>query len=314
MENNIFTIIVTFNGEKWIDECINSLIQSKIETTIIIIDNCSTDKTISIVTDNFPNIIFLQQKENLGFGQANNIGISYALQHNASAVFLLNQDAKIDSDTIKNLNILSIKNPSFGILSPLQLNWKGSELEYYFNNFISKNTKIIADIVLNKNNKTIYEIPFVNAAAWYIPIQCLKKIGGFDSIFFHYGEDNNYCQRILFHKLKIGIVMNSKIYHDAKIRKEPKNYIFSKFYYQNEINNYLIKYCDINNDYSSRDLKKVKLHILKLIIVNILKFKWKFINGYYKKYMIFKKYDISIFNSRNRNKKEGLHYLDLSNK
>jgi GT2 family glycosyltransferase len=50
------------------------------------------------------------------------------------------------------------------------------------------------DIFENKV-KELYYFPFVNAAAWFIPKHTLNKVGGFDPIFFHYGKEENYCQR-----------------------------------------------------------------------------------------------------------------------
>ena len=42
-----------------------------------------------------------------------------------------------------------------------------------------------------------YEVDFVNAAAWLLSRECIDKVGLFDSLFFHYGEDVNYCQRLI---------------------------------------------------------------------------------------------------------------------
>jgi GT2 family glycosyltransferase len=85
----IYTIIVTYNGMKWIEECLNSILNSSIPVFIIVVDNYSTDGTIKFIKENFSKIILLQQNENLGFGKANNIGISYALKHNADFVFFI---------------------------------------------------------------------------------------------------------------------------------------------------------------------------------------------------------------------------------
>jgi GT2 family glycosyltransferase len=63
---------------------------------------------------------------------------------------------------------------------------------------------------------------FVNAAAWMMTRECVEKVGGFSPSFFHYGEDDNYTQRLQFHKLKLGVLPTSRIYHDREQRPPSK--------------------------------------------------------------------------------------------
>jgi GT2 family glycosyltransferase len=310
MEQKIHTIIVTYNGSRWIKECLESLYASTLLTEIIIVDNGSYDDTLKIVTDSFSDVILLKQSENLGFGKANNIGISYAIKEQATAVFLLNQDAKVDKTTIESLSNTAFKYPEIGVLSPLQLNWEGTELEYYFQRFLTRSTSVIEDKILLKKEKEIYKVPFVNAAAWFIPSEVLKSVGGFDPLFFHYGEDNNFCQRIIYHNFSIGILTNAEIYHDASIRNEPKDYLFSEKYFQNERTQFLIKACDINQQYSKKSWKTDLTHVFKLMTRNLLKFDFKAVKGYSKKYSIFKALKNKLFKSRTLNKTKGSHYLE----
>jgi GT2 family glycosyltransferase len=71
--------------------------------------------------------------------------------------------------------------------------------------------------------KGIYEIEFVNAAAWLISAECIRTVGFFEPLFFLYGEDNNYLQRVTYHGLKIGIAPQSRIYHDRETRAGKMN-------------------------------------------------------------------------------------------
>ena len=86
MKKKIAVVIVTFNGEIWIKKNLNSLLNSNYPIEIIIVDNASTDKTINIIKE-FSSIELIQNKNNLGFGKANNIGIDFALKNGADAVF-----------------------------------------------------------------------------------------------------------------------------------------------------------------------------------------------------------------------------------
>ena len=126
---DIYVIVVTYNGEKWIEKCINSVLASDADFRLIIIDNGSTDNTISIIKSFDSNLIeLIQTGENLGFGKANNLGIELAYQNGADFFDLMNQDAWIYEDTVQKL-INFYENyhnkVEIGILSPIHLD--GSE-------------------------------------------------------------------------------------------------------------------------------------------------------------------------------------------
>lgn len=233
LNKKVFVIIVTYNGSKWIEKCINSLLDSTYPIDIVVVDNCSADNSVELLKQ-FPQIHLIQSKENLGFGKANNIGIDYALKNEADYVFLLNQDTWIFDDTILNLVVVAQKNPSFGIVSPMHFSGDEKTLDEgfvtYYNRKIEENS-----------NENIVNVPFVNAAAWLLSSACLRKVGGFEPLFGHYGEDRNYCDRVLYHQFQIVIAENAKICHDRKItRSFKKDVIQSKYRMLSQV-------LDINN-------------------------------------------------------------------
>ncbi|WP_035639996.1 glycosyltransferase, partial [Flavobacterium gilvum] len=157
--SKVYVVIVTYNGMNWIKECLNSVLNSSIPVEIIVVDNNSTDGTKDFITRNFSEIIFFSQNENLGFGKANNIGMSYAFKQNADFVFLLNQDAFVNENTIENLVRTAQKNPEYGILSPIQLDYSGKLLETYFFRFMGEDDSrsFYSDFVLGNQLKEIYD-------------------------------------------------------------------------------------------------------------------------------------------------------------
>ena len=212
------TIIVTYNGSQWIEKCLNSLIQSyTFEHQIIIVDNASTDDTIFLLEKYEEKIILFESKKNLGFGQANNKGINIALDNSCDYFFLLNQDTWINLDTLPLLLKCAEKNPQYGIVSPIHMNGTSDHFDHGFETHISKGKKIsplLYDLLEKNALQSIYEVDFVNAAAWLISKKCLEKVGGFNPLFFHYAEDDDYVNRLHFHQFKIGIHPFTKIYHD----------------------------------------------------------------------------------------------------
>ena len=100
---NIYTIIVTYNGMRWVDACFGSLRGSTVPLHTVVVDNGSTDGTPQRIAERFPEVHLIRSDENLGFGRGNNAGIRYALGQGATHFFLLNQDAWIYPDTVERL-------------------------------------------------------------------------------------------------------------------------------------------------------------------------------------------------------------------
>lgn len=296
---------------KWLPKCLESTNQY----SVIIVDNNSTDGTIDFIESNFPEKIILKQEKNFGFGQANNIGISYALKNGADYVFLLNQDAYLDERSLEKLIEVSKKNPQFGILSPIHLNGKADKLDEKFSNYLNfrANSNFYSDFILKKPLLDIYDVPFVNAAGWLIPRDCLETVGGFDPIFFHYGEDDNYCQRLNYYGFKIGIVPETKLLHDREDRPAPKVINGDKKYLQLMERQLKLKYADINKPWDpelNNLIRKRKNAWLKTTI------KLGFKRGAFfrNEYLMLKRLRSEVILSRKTNKFPGLNYLTITDK
>ena len=248
----IYTIVVTYNGLKWVDRCFGSLRNSEIPVHILAIDNGSTDGTVNKLRKAYSDVELIENGTNLGFGQANNIGMAKALKDKADYVFLLNQDAWVKPDTIEKLISVASNNLAYGVFSPIHLNGKGDELDRNFSHYLLQNEgrKYLTDKLLNKPVKQIIELDFVNAAAWLIPNEVLKKVGGFDPLFYHYGEDDDYIQRLKYHGYKVSVITTSFIYHD----REEKNIDW-----------------DINRQYISELLQMKNINIQPIINYSKLK-------------------------------------------
>jgi GT2 family glycosyltransferase len=221
MAIKVAVVIVTYNGLQWIDKCVGYLRNSTIPVIPIIVDNCSTDGTASYIEKAYPEVTLIKSDINLGFGRGNNVGLRKALDIGCDYFFLLNQDAWIESNTIEDLITTHKDNMEYGILSPFHLNGLGNKLDFYFTHHLSaKSTpNIFSDLYLSQA-KEIYNTQFVNAAAWLISKSCLKNVGFFDPIFPHYGEDEDYANRVLSLGFKIGVVPKAKVFHD---RNETNN-------------------------------------------------------------------------------------------
>ena len=213
MKKKVFVIIVSYNGEKWLEKNLSSLKNSIYPVKTIVVDNNSSDASSEIIRS-FQDVQLINSKENLGFGLANNLAMKEALSKDADYLFLLNQDTWVFPETIGNLVSAAEEYNNFGILSPLHYSGNEVVLDESFETYWNRKTQTFED--------KIDEVPFVNAAAWLIPRRVLEKVGYFEPLYRHYGEDRNYVTRVLFHNFKIGIVTNANICHDRVIKRNFK--------------------------------------------------------------------------------------------
>ena len=210
----ICAVIVTYNGAAWIAGALQSLRDSDHACRAIVIDNASTDDTVAIVRRDFPEAQLIESGTNLGFGRGNNLGIAAALRAGADAVFLLNQDAWVTRDAIGRMVAFFAAEPGFAIVSPLHCspdlgrvdpNTQGAYLQRHAPGYLS-------DACLGQVQPH-YAIRGVNAAAWLLRADVFRRVGGFDPLFFMYGEDDDLIERFAHHNLRTALLPAARIVH-----------------------------------------------------------------------------------------------------
>lgn len=223
----IFVIVVTYKGRQWYDRCFQSLRESTIPIQILVVDNTPGDKDAVYIMTHYPEIHLIKSNDNLGFGRANNIGMRYALDHGCDYVFLLNQDAWLEKpSSLEQLLSIVEEYPGYAIYSPMHMTADMQHLNFIIDDG-KLNYELLSDLYTN-NIKDIYPLTYVNAAAWLLPRRTLETIGGFCPLIYHYGEDDDYINRVHYHKGGIALVPLSRIIHDHKSRLDNSQALFEK--------------------------------------------------------------------------------------
>lgn len=97
----ISVVIVTFNGRERLRRALASLeIQTRVPDEVIVVDNASTDGTLELLAETFPDVVVSKQSENLGFGRAVNLGVTLAT---GDALVFINNDVVCEPDFIARL-------------------------------------------------------------------------------------------------------------------------------------------------------------------------------------------------------------------
>lgn len=116
-DRRVSVIVVTYNSRSVIGQCLEPLIADTLnDVEIIVVDNASSDGTQALIKTDFPQVLFIQNDENLGFAKAVNIGARLA---SGSHIVLLNPDAVISGDALHQLVAIQTEHPRPSIVAPL---------------------------------------------------------------------------------------------------------------------------------------------------------------------------------------------------
>lgn len=186
---------------------------------IIVVDNNSPTKNPAIIVQQFPDIIFIQSHENLGFAGGNNLGIKIA---KGKYLLLINNDTEVDPGFLEPL-VNKLENDStIGMVSPKIRYFYHPELIQYagftpINPITIRHFSIGFQEIDNGQYDLDSQTNYAFGAAMMIPLQVIHKVGLMADIFFLYYEELDWIQRIKDAGYKIFYVANSLVYHKDSI-------------------------------------------------------------------------------------------------
>ncbi|WP_166788824.1 glycosyltransferase family 2 protein [Cryobacterium sp. TMT4-31] len=204
----VSVIVVTFNSSAVIRDCLVDLAEPDHE--VIVIDNCSSDDTVRIVTDEFPQIRVIQNKENVGFSRAVN---EAAAASKGANLLLLNPDASINSTTVARLAAELDQDASIGAIAPL-LGHEGTGIRviaagraptiwrmFLHQSGLSRlgtKSSFFEGNYLFRNNfsKTPKDVDWASGGCLMVPASTWVALGGLTDRWFMYAEDVDFCLRV----------------------------------------------------------------------------------------------------------------------
>jgi len=257
---DVSIIIVNYNTSELLKDCLLSLIEKTEGLTyeVIIVDNASVDDSIDMLRENFPNIVLIASKENLGFGKANNLGANYA---KGKYLFLLNTDTLLINNAINILFKFMENNCDIGVCGGNLYHKDGQPNYSYSLRFPSlftiffyrfHLTWLIPSMQENFNSTSqSKEVAIIIGADYFIRKNIYDRLGGFDPKYFMYIEDGDLSYRVKnIMNSPLFSVPDAKIVHiqgkssntDQKYFMEVQGYIlyFNKFYSSSYVNAYLL--------------------------------------------------------------------------
>ena len=211
--SDVHVVIATYNCVRWLDRCLGSLRARGLAATTVVIDNGSSDGTRAAIAERYPEVSLLKSERNVGFGAANNRGISRALRRGARYVLLLNHDAWLVDDGLESALGLLDRDERIAVVSPVHVQADGRTLDPLFRRHLER-AGLDADRLARGGVREPLEVPFVNAAAWLLPRAALLQLGGFSPLFTHYGEDREFASRLRHHGYRTVVLPAWRVVHD----------------------------------------------------------------------------------------------------
>ncbi|MBF6607919.1 MAG: glycosyltransferase family 2 protein [Flavobacterium sp.] len=224
MAPELSVIIVNYNGLRYLQDCLESVqfATSGIRSEVIILDNNSTDESISFLKQNFPNVIVIESKINYGFGKGNNEAVKFA---KGKFLLLLNHDT-IVLDPLKGALEFLVATPDVGVVGINMLDRDkncipaAGTFPNVRNMFLMKRL-VINDFYSQDNvfSRDVYEVDWLTGAFLLLEKKLFCEINGFDEDFFMYVEDVDFCKRIADKGLKRILLVNYRYIHFVGFNK-----------------------------------------------------------------------------------------------
>ncbi|HPK52854.1 MAG TPA: glycosyltransferase family 2 protein [Smithellaceae bacterium] len=202
---DVSIIIVSYNTALLLRECLNSLrAANNMEKEIFVVDNFSTDNSAAMVAENFPEVKLIINKENRGFGAANNQALA---QCRGRYVVFLNPDTTVNPATLQNAVAFMDANQHIGLAGAKILNPDGTTQESVSYRYPGEKFTAGEAAALPG------EIACVLGAFMIAPKRLIDELRGFDEDFFLYGEDQDLAWRIRESGFAIGYIANAEVLH-----------------------------------------------------------------------------------------------------
>jgi GT2 family glycosyltransferase len=206
-------VIVNYNAGRLILDCVESICRFTRDYELLVVDNGSTDNSVEELTKIHPNASIIRNHVNLGFANANNIGIRNS---RGKYVVLLNPDAVVTENWLEKLTDCMTNDPQIGIATPKLLKFDGS---------LDSTGHVFRMIRLEAKNRgegeqdqgqydALTELLSCDFACSAIRREMIAQIGFLDERIFLDHEDLDYCLRAKIAGWRVVFCPASIVYHD----------------------------------------------------------------------------------------------------
>ncbi len=214
MNKLISIVIVNYNGAKYQNNCIQSILNNSYQNfKIIVVDNHSTDDSINMLKEfKDDRLILILEKENHGIAKGNNIGIKKSLELKSDYTLLLNNDTILEKNLLQTL-LQEIENER--VCVP-KIYLEDGETIWYGGGGFKKwrgNAKHFNYLQKEKSIKYQKYYDYSPTTCMLIDNCVFKDVGLMDEKYFLYFDDTDFCFRLKQNNIRIKFTYNTFIKH-----------------------------------------------------------------------------------------------------
>ncbi len=181
--------------------CLESLLAADYSgLTILLVDNASPDSSGEQLHTEFPDIAYVQTEANLGYAGGNNLGIRWALEHEATHVLVLNNDTVVEPDAVTRL-VDAARGTRVGAVAPKILYFAAPDRIWFGGGRFSSLRGLGVHEHQDErdvpgSDTAVRDVTFVTGCCCLLSAEALRRVGGFADDFFAYVEDLELSLRL----------------------------------------------------------------------------------------------------------------------
>ena len=220
---HVAVVVLCWNGQEDTLACLASLERMRWpRLTVFVVDNGSTDGTLTAVQREFPGVTAIRSEENLGFAEGNNVGLRAALDAGADYALLLNNDTIADATLVETLVAEARRRPDAGALCPLIRYVDPPDRIWYagarYDPRAVHNGRHTGYGELDTGQyHTVREIGRATGAAMLVPREVLERVGYLDRRLFLQVEDVEWSLRMRAAGYRILFVPEGQVWHHVSV-------------------------------------------------------------------------------------------------
>jgi GT2 family glycosyltransferase len=235
----VVTIILNSNRKADTLECLASLEKQDYRNhRIIVLDNHSTDGSVSAIQSAFPPVQIIELKENRGYAGNNNVGIEAAMEQGADWIFVVNEDTVFAPDCFSKLIEAGKLDPSIGILGPMVYHHDEPNVIQSAGGVLGKNW-LGMHAGMNEEDQGQYPHPrtveWLTGCAILVRREVIAQVGMIDERFFIYSEEKEWCIRAAKAGWKLVHVPAAKVWHKGVQRNYQPHPSFTYYSTRNHL-------------------------------------------------------------------------------
>jgi len=210
-------VILNWNNAPDTLECLASVARLRYDNgDAVVVDNGSTDGSVAAIRDKYPAVTILENHENLGYAEGNNVGVRFSLESGADYVFILNNDALVSPETLSCLVAAATAHPDAGFLGPKVYHRESPQVIQSVGGMFNKYWESCyrgMDEVEQGQFEELTNVDFVCGCAVLVSRRAIERIGLLDPRFFLYREDVDWCYRATRAGFKVLYVPAATVWH-----------------------------------------------------------------------------------------------------